>query len=112
MGLKEKIARELAVKPGRLTRDEVDYLIKFTGYHEIDIAEMICRKTSTVKGWRQGTIAMTEDDEMLFRLVMLQRFKIKNCNVMAATLSKKKASVMFFRMNEKSEWIRLFARRD
>jgi hypothetical protein len=112
LALKDRIARELTVKLGRLTNCEVDYLIRYTGYHEMDIAEMICRKTSTVKGWRYGTVRMTDDDEMLFRLVMLQRFKIKDYNVFAVTLSKKKPSVMFFRMNEKREWIRLIVQRD
>ena len=112
LDLRDKIARELTVKPGRLTKGEVDYLMRYTGYHEIDIAEMINHKASTVKGWRQGAKRMTEEDEMLFRLVMLQRFKIRNCNVIAATLSKKKSSVMFFRMDERREWRRLFARYD
>lgn len=112
LALKDTIARELSVKMGRLTGSEVDYLFRYTGYHEIDIAEMIDRKASTVKGWRHGNIRMTEDDEMRFRLVMLQRFKIKGCNVVAATMSRKKPSVMYFRMNAKREWIRLLARQD
>lgn len=112
LGLKGVIAKTLTVKPGRLITGEVDYLLRYSGYDEIDVAEMINHKASTVKGWRQGTISMTEANEILFRLVMLQRFKIKNCNVIAATLSKKKTSAMFFRLNEKRDWIRLFTRWD
>jgi len=66
------------------------------GYHEIDIAEMLDRKASAMKGWRQGTTRMSEDGEIRFRLVMLQRFKIKDCTMIAATSYRKKSAVICF----------------
>jgi DNA-binding transcriptional regulator YiaG len=102
--LHQTIAVELVNKRRKLTSKEISFLLKLSGYHELDIAPMMNCRVSTVKNWEIGHAEMSETQEKFFRFLMANKLKKKNCITKGTILSKDSSRLIFLYMNERGEW--------
>ena len=104
MDLHQTIALELVNKKAKLTNREISFLLKLSGYHEVDIAPMMNCNVSTVNEWEIGQAEMSEIQEQFFRSLMASKLKKMNCNIERKFLAENTASVIILHMNENGEW--------
>jgi len=104
LDLHQTIAMELVNKKGKLTNREISFLLKLSGYHEVDIAPMMSCNVSTVKNWEFGQAEMSVIQEQFFRSLMASRLKKKNCTIERKILAEDAPAVIILFMNENGEW--------
>ncbi len=104
MALHQSIATELVNKRGKLTNKEITFLLRLSGYYEVDIAPMMSCGASTVNNWEMGHLRMSDVQEKYFRSLMAYKLKKRNSVVEDTTAAKFSSSIIFLHMNERGEW--------
>lgn len=67
--LHRQLARAVAMKPGRLTPDEIRFLRKHLGWSGVDFARRFRVTPQTVTRWEKGGIRMNRQAELLLRIL-------------------------------------------
>lgn len=70
------IARNLIMKPGRLTAQEIVFLRKFLGWSGVDFARNMHSSSSQVSKWESGKVQMSTQAELLLREMVARGKKI------------------------------------
>jgi DNA-binding transcriptional regulator YiaG len=102
--LHRSIALELINKKGKLTFKEIVFLLKLSGYHEIDIAPMMSCDVSTILAWESGNVEMSEIQEDYFRSLMSRKLNKKDRDFERNFPTGNTPAVMILFMNNNGEW--------
>lgn len=104
LDLHQTIAAELLNKNGKLNFKEIAFLLKLSGYHEVDIAPMMYCNVSTVIDWETGRAVMSELQEQFFRALMASKFKKSKRTFNRKYPPEFSQSVIILFLNKDREW--------